>query len=326
MGMDLAKNIGLPDSLLSRFDLVFVVRDLTTEEIDRRIAEQVVRQASQRLGSDARRGVEQVHSSILQRREEADQRNSQEACEVFERAIPGPNGAEPPEVLTVDFLRKYIRFCRRLTPVLTEEAQAMVSEKYVDMRMRFQSGLADVSNPESNKKPRLAVTTRTLEALIRLSTAHAKLKLRKDWVLPEDVHEAYRLMMGAREEDIPAAPRAPVTGGGGGGGGAPSPSASPQTKKGRKRARQEATSASEFGDEAISPGRVNTLTLLVARVFGNAGTQQLKRVELLEGVNSGLIEGEQVFGEEEFDAGLAVMEARNKILSLPHAGEVMLVG
>jgi DNA replication licensing factor MCM3 len=33
--LDLAKNIGMPDSLLSRFDLVFVVRDLTTEEIDR---------------------------------------------------------------------------------------------------------------------------------------------------------------------------------------------------------------------------------------------------------------------------------------------------
>merc|ERR1719174_2637262 len=90
--MDLAKNIGLPDSLLSRFDLVFVVRDLTTEEIDRKIAEQVVRQASQRLGSDSRHGVEQIHSSILERRQEADQRQSQEATEVYERKLPGPNG------------------------------------------------------------------------------------------------------------------------------------------------------------------------------------------------------------------------------------------
>merc|ERR1719230_1786259 len=206
--LDLAKNIGLPDSLLSRFDLVFVVRDLTTEEIDRRIAEQVVRQASQRIDSETRRGVEQVHSNILQRQQEADTRKTQEATEVFERRIPGPNGEEPVEVVTVDFLRKYIRFCRRLTPVLTEEAQAEVAEKYCDMRMRFQTGLSDSSNPESNKKPRLAVTTRTLEALIRLSTAHAKLKLRKEEVLPEDVREAYKLMMAAREEDVPAPPRA----------------------------------------------------------------------------------------------------------------------
>merc|ERR1711988_873077 len=133
--MDLAKNIGLPDSLLSRFDLVFVVRDMTTEEIDRKIAEQVVRQASQRIGSDARRGVEQVHSNIMERREEADTANTQEATDVFERKIPGPQGQQAPEVLTVDFLRKYIRFCRRLTPVLTQEAQQMVAEKYVDMRM-----------------------------------------------------------------------------------------------------------------------------------------------------------------------------------------------
>merc|ERR1719183_797590 len=97
--LDLAKNIGLPDSLLSRFDLVFVVRDLTTEEIDRKIAEQVVRQATQRIGADARRGVEQVHSNILQRREEVDVRKTQEATDVFARQVPGPNGEEQPEVL-----------------------------------------------------------------------------------------------------------------------------------------------------------------------------------------------------------------------------------
>merc|ERR1719473_1853073 len=88
--LDLAKNIGMPDSLLSRFDLVFVVRDLTTEEIDRKIATQVLRQAQQRIDSNTRRGVEQVHSNILQRREEADTSRAQEATEVFERKIPGP--------------------------------------------------------------------------------------------------------------------------------------------------------------------------------------------------------------------------------------------
>merc|ERR1711933_471256 len=126
----------------------------------------------------------------------------------FQKSMPGPDGEPAPEVLTVDFLRKYMRYCRRLTPVMSEAAQAMVAEKYCDMRMRFQNGYAELNNPESTKKPRLAVTTRTLEALIRLATAHAKLKLRKDEVLPEDVHEAYRLMMAAREEDIPSAPRA----------------------------------------------------------------------------------------------------------------------
>lgn len=322
--LDLAKNIGLPDSLLSRFDLVFVVRDLTTEEIDRKIAEQVVRQASQRLGSDARRGVEQVHSNILQRREEADTRKPTEPTEVFERKIPGPNGEEPPEVLTVDFLRKYIRFCRRLTPVLNEEAQATVAEKYVDMRTRFQSGFADVQAAEASRKPRLAVTTRTLEAIIRLATAHAKLKLRKDEVLKEDVEEAYKLMMAAREEDVPAP--APVAGDDapGAGPGADGDGAAPAERRGRKRARRDAVGLSQ--DEAISGPRVNSLTQLVARVFARKNTQQMSKEDLLEGVNAGLVEGEQLFEEEEFDAGLVVMESRNKIFVAQESGQVMRVG
>merc|ERR1740121_3571746 len=207
----LAENIGLPDSLLSRFDLVFIVRDLTNEAIDRKIATQVLRQAQQRMSEGGqRRGVEHVHSSILERRQETDTRRAQEATEVFQKAAPKGDGEEPPEIVTVDFLRKYLRFCRRLKPKLTEASQAVVAEKYVDMRMRFQSGFSDQQrdqqDPNAKRKPRLAVTTRTLEALICLSTAHAKLRLRKDEVLPEDVQEAYKLMLAAREEDLPEQP------------------------------------------------------------------------------------------------------------------------
>merc|ERR1719469_1368788 len=206
--MSLAENIGLPDSLLSRFDLVFVVRDLTNEEIDRKIASQVLRQAQQRVGDGGqRRGVEHVHSSILERRQEVDTRKSQEATEVFQKTARKADGEDAPEILTVDFLRKYLRFCRRLKPKLSEEASAAVGEKYVDMRMRFQSGFSDQQQGgDGKRKPRLAVTTRTLEALIRLSTAHAKLQLRKKEVLPEDVEEAYKLMLAAREEDVPERP------------------------------------------------------------------------------------------------------------------------
>jgi DNA replication licensing factor MCM3 len=316
--MDIAANINMPDSLLSRFDLVFVVRDKTNEEIDRRITTQVLRQAMLRLESEsARRGVEQIHSSLLERKKEADQSETPEATKVYERG----NG-DASEIVTVDFLRKYVKYCKRFTPVLSARAQEVVSEKYVDMRMRFQSSITELSNPNSTRKPRLAVTTRTLEALIRLATAHAKLKLRKDEVLEEDVLEAYRLMLAAREEDAPAAEGVPAVDAGDEGpeGGDDAPGgddADGQDGPPRKRAKRSKGPGSQ-----ITSTRLATLSLLVAKTFASTREQQLDQGTLLEAVNAGLQAGEGVFSQSEFTAGLAQMEVQNKLL-LSEAGLVL---
>jgi len=37
------KNIGLPDSLLSRFDLLFIILDEKKKDIDRKVAERVTK-------------------------------------------------------------------------------------------------------------------------------------------------------------------------------------------------------------------------------------------------------------------------------------------
>jgi DNA replication licensing factor MCM3 len=325
--MDLAKNIGMPDSLLSRFDLVFVVRDLSDEFIDKKIATQVLTQARGKLNEDGRRrGVEQIHSSILERRAQADVQKSQEATEVFQKRGDEIEGAK--EVLTVDFLRKYIKYCKRFTPVLSEEAQTVVAEKYVDMRRRFQSGFTDVRDPQSEQKPRLAVTTRTLEALIRLATAHAKMKLRKDEVLAEDVLEAYKLMLSAREEEPTVAPEDADepdddTGGDEDGAG-------PKGTK-RKRASGAAGGASPPSKRSavggITSARTKVLETLVARTFARMQLIQeggIAREELLENVNAELAAGEEPFGEEEFDIGIASLEAANKLL-VTEGGDVMVI-
>mmetsp|Transcript_12071 Transcript_12071/g.26335 ORF Transcript_12071/g.26335 Transcript_12071/m.26335 type:complete len:509 (-) Transcript_12071:368-1894(-) len=314
--LDLAKNIGMPDSLLSRFDLVFVVRDLTTEEIDRKIATQVLRQAGTR-GEGSKHGVEQVHSSVLERKEELSLGRVHQATEVFESSVVRGNGDEqPPQVITLDFMRKYLRYCKRLTPVLSPEAQAEVAERYVDLRMRFQSGMAE---GETTRKPRLAVTTRTLEALIRLSTAHAKLKLRKDEVLVEDVREAYNLMLLAREEEIPApAPEQPDAGAGAldvdedMGGDAPGGSpGNPRRRLSTKRAREEASAGED--EPKITSSRFGVLRTLVARSFQRS-PDDTPRDALLETVNSQLVQGEQPFEAEEFRAGLEKLEVQNKVM------------
>merc|ERR1712070_336951 len=191
----------------------------------------------------------------------------------------------------------------------------MVADKYVDMRLRFQSGLADVSNPDSNKKPRLAVTTRTLEALIRLATAHAKLKLRKDEVLKEDVVEAYKLMLGAREEEPTQsfqAPPPPAPGSG------PAPDAESHEPAAKRRKKE---SSAE-----VSKSRVESLQKIAAQVFAAQRITEILRGDLFEQVNARLMGGEEPFSEVEFERALAVMEAKNKVFVNPESGDVTLVG
>eukprot|EP00913_Durusdinium_trenchii_P000399 g366.t1 len=319
--LDLVKNIGLPDSLLSRFDLIFVVRDQTTEEIDRKIADQVLRQCAMRYGDSRKRGVEQIHSSILERRN--NERIADEPAQLFEDLqdqMP-VDGKAAEQIVTVDFLHKYIRFAKRRTPVLNDEASKAVTEKYVEMRMRFQSGFADLSAADKGeRKPRLAVTTRTLEALIRLATAHAKLKLRKDFVLAEDVEQAYRLMLAAREEDVPeptVEATAPVDDG------ADDDGAGSTQRKGRGKKRQRDEEAAS--SEAIVKGRYDSLKTLVARCFAKQRVSSIGRLELLEMVNNDLAPGEARFEEPELDAGLAKMEAANKIM-IDDTGDEVIFG
>jgi len=307
--LDLAKNIGMPDSLLSRFDLVFVVRDTTTEEVDRKIASQVIRQAQIRLGTEGRRrGVEQVHSSILQRRQESDRQRDQEATEVFEKMAQGSEGEDKPEVVTVDFLRKYLRYCRRFEPVMSAEAQNEVADRYVDMRMRFQSGHAEANE---GKKPKLAVTTRTLEALIRLATAHAKLKLRKDEVLKEDVIEAYTLMLGAREEEVLSS--------------TPNPDALPVEEDVAPEVEgvQPALKRRKTQDDAEEDkARIKTLTNLVARAFAASSESTMTRGDLFEKVNAGLMAGEKSFSDAEFESCLKKIEDKGKVFQNLESGDV----
>jgi len=196
------------------------------------------------------------------------------------------------------------------------------------MRMRFQSGFADLNNPNAeNKKPRLAVTTRTLEALIRLATAHAKLKLRKDEVLPEDVREAYKLMLVAREEDVPepSAPSAvPPPGDEGGDDGDGQDVLADGQPRGQKRSAGEAALGEAAG--GIAPARFRSFQTLVGRTFARLPDPKISRGELLESVNAGLAEGEPVFSEGEFAAGIEQLEGLNKVFVVVETGDVLFLG
>lgn len=180
------ENIGLPDSLLSRFDLLFVVLDQLDPSVDRRIASHVIRGHRYR-----RPGVglaPELPNSILYHYDSDDDSDSddyafdvtkrrQKATNVWQRANYHPltnnlsinddidYDQETEDVLSQDFLRKYLHFAKnRIEPVLTDDAREAIASRYAEMRSR-------------QDERTLPVTARSLETIIRLASAHAKARL-----------------------------------------------------------------------------------------------------------------------------------------------------
>ena len=169
------ENIGLPDSLLSRFDLLFVVLDQLDPEADRRIASHVIRghkykptqQESYTLDSDDEEQEEDENEDDDGEEDNERQNGSNQGVWQPSRYVSSTTEGEstPENILTHDFLRKYLHFAKtRMKPILSEEARNSIEVLYAEMRGR-------------QSERTLPVTARSLETIIRLATAHAKARL-----------------------------------------------------------------------------------------------------------------------------------------------------
>ncbi|KAH9627390.1 hypothetical protein KSS87_001229 [Heliosperma pusillum] len=179
------KNIGLPDSLLSRFDLLFIVLDQMDPEIDGHISEHVLRMHRYRSALD---GGDGILDGSYGREEEMDAGSS--VFVKFNRMLHGKKAhkGRKQDTLTINFLKKYIHYAKhRVQPELSDEASEQIANAYAELR-----------NANSNAKGgggggTLPITARTLETIIRLSTAHAKLKLSRT-VSKSDVDAALKVL------------------------------------------------------------------------------------------------------------------------------------
>jgi len=174
------ENIGLPDSLLSRFDLLFVVLDHIDPESDRRIASHVIRghrykSANGRSGHDSdddyNSDDDEDRNDVTNSRTPSMWKRSRYSSNVTamqtNRAETDGESDDSDNLLQHDFLRKYLHFAKtRFKPTLTEEAREYIASRYAEMRSR------------QNERT-LPVTARTLETVIRLASAHAKARLSK---------------------------------------------------------------------------------------------------------------------------------------------------
>ena len=146
------QNIDLPPTLLSRFDLVYLVLDKVDESADRRLAKHLVGMYLEDHTKTAADG----------------------------------------DVIPVELLTAYISYARtELKPILTQEAGEELVKAYVAMRKLGEDARA--------AERRITATTRQLESMIRLSEAHAKMRLSEE-VTIDDVYEATRLIKSAIKE------------------------------------------------------------------------------------------------------------------------------
>ncbi|RCI13760.1 hypothetical protein L249_8156 [Ophiocordyceps polyrhachis-furcata BCC 54312] len=164
------RNIALPDSLLSRFDLLFVVTDEIEDTRDRLVSEHVLRMHRYRKpgtedGVPVREGTSQFLGVAP-----PPQPGPQQSTQVYEKNNNLLHaGGNKQRLLTMPFMKKYIQYAKmRVKPVLTESASDRIAEIYVGLRN---------DEMEGNQRRTSPLTVRTLETMIRLATAHAKARL-----------------------------------------------------------------------------------------------------------------------------------------------------
>merc|ERR1712013_352113 len=166
------ENIGLQDSLLSRFDCLFIMLDTIDVDSDRKIADHVVRMHRYR---DPKESDGQVLET------EAEETPMYEK---YDALLHGNSRKKTDKIVSVQFMKKYIHIAKCIRPVLSKEASDMLADEYANLR---------ASDFEADVARTQPVTPRALETLIRLATAHAKSRLSKT-IEEQDAEVAIQLV------------------------------------------------------------------------------------------------------------------------------------
>ena len=172
-------NISFPYTLLSRFDLIFIILDKSNENVDSLLAQHILKLYSPLAGSNLAsamgpkrdtRSIEYFYDNIKYQGNGFPEDSTVDLSSSNITRIP------------INLFAKYIAFARHhCFPAISQLAEDTMISKYVEMRKLGSSRNTITASP------------RQLESLIRLSEALAKMRL-SETVEQYDVHEASRLI------------------------------------------------------------------------------------------------------------------------------------
>jgi len=161
--MTFSENVDLTEPILSRFDILCVVRDTVDPVADEHLARFVV--AS--------------HMTSHPRADQSDFDNMKKT----EETLSATSNLAGVEKIPQELLRKYILYAReKIHPKLHQMDQEKVAKMYSELRR------------ESMATGSIPITVRHIESMIRIAESHAKMHLR-EFVSEDDVNMAMRVML-----------------------------------------------------------------------------------------------------------------------------------
>ncbi|KEG14101.1 minichromosome maintenance (MCM) complex subunit [Trypanosoma grayi] len=190
-------NVNLTTPILSRFDLLFVVRDEVNVELDEKLATFICHSHIRnhpRSQDENKRAERELHDRLSKLRhalENAPTEEERRAIEmqlqalrhtVLDKSLQEDEDPSSDKPLPQQLLRKYILYAKaHCHPRVSNIDANTIARLYTELR-------------QESKHGGLAITVRHMESVIRLSEAHARLHLR-DFVRDEDVSAAISLFL-----------------------------------------------------------------------------------------------------------------------------------
>ena len=202
--LSVIQNIRLPPSLLSRFDLIYLMLDKHNEIDDRRLANHIVslygyEEDDENMEKEDENVEDEKDKKSKSKKSTKKTKKSKKEEEINTSNIDDSKmdvEENKPERMSVkkEVLTAYISEARKNNPKISDNVVNDLINHYLKMR-------------ESGGKNTISATPRQLESLIRLSEARARLRF-SEYVEKEDVEEAVSLIKIATQQ----AATDPVTG------------------------------------------------------------------------------------------------------------------